>query len=562
MNKLLHIIGLSILGLTVVAPASSQTAPGSARSNPTEQKADLVELIKQGIKSGTKTITIPPGRYRVTPQNGVHLALRGLRDITIIADGVEMICTQNTLAIQISDCENITIEGLTIDYDPLPYTQARIVNVTENELKVEVIPGYPPLPNGSTSVQIFDRLTSKPIDNTNFYYSLDCEITGPGQATIKENQVQYPSFVGTVGDFVVIDTIKPVSPPHTVVTQNSNRITFRNVTIFTGSPMGFFDDNSNELKYLSCRVDRRPANNDIVQRGHQRLRSVSGRSFVSNNARIGPVYERCTSLFNVGESFLIQGDFYYIASSTGSTLRILASEEHCLKEGDTVQFFGPNGVRADNRKILKIGAGTVASDSEIEAFSNEKNINEKVKKLSSIKAYTVTLDAALKDTASTLMSSADANGKGFIIKDCFLGNTNSAGISVSAVNGQIIGNKIIGVSGTGIRVSPIYAFLKGGFADDLKIIKNTITEGDGMGIAIIANGRDGKISPEGTYRNITVSDNTVTGGASPGLLITSVRGLKSTNNNIQTERGLPLARQDKILLGAAIIRPVMTINSK
>src|SRR5664279_4706808 len=78
---------------------------------------DLQGFLDQEIKAGTKRIVVPPGRYRVSPRDRQHLLLRGLKDIQIIADGVEMICTETTRAITLTHCTNVTVRGLTIDYD-------------------------------------------------------------------------------------------------------------------------------------------------------------------------------------------------------------------------------------------------------------------------------------------------------------------------------------------------------------------------------------------------------------------------------------------------------------
>ena len=87
-----------------------------------DEDFDLPSFIHQRVKAGEKRIVVPPGRYRIKPQNRVHLTLRDLRDFEIIADGVEVICTETTRAISISNCHHFTLRGLTIDYDPLPFT--------------------------------------------------------------------------------------------------------------------------------------------------------------------------------------------------------------------------------------------------------------------------------------------------------------------------------------------------------------------------------------------------------------------------------------------------------
>jgi hypothetical protein len=100
---------------------------------------DLQNCIDQQVKEGAKRIVIPPGCYRVQPRSGVHLTLDGLPDgVTIDATGVEMLCLETTRALSISNCTNLTLQGLTIDYDPLPYTQGRITSISKEKVSVQL----------------------------------------------------------------------------------------------------------------------------------------------------------------------------------------------------------------------------------------------------------------------------------------------------------------------------------------------------------------------------------------------------------------------------------------
>ena len=106
---------------------------------------DLQGFIDKEIKAGKKQIVIPPGKYRVTPQNRVHLNLRDVKDLEIIADQTEMICTETAAAMNLANCQNVKIRGLTIDYDPLPFTQGKIMALAPDKkwIDIELFPGYP-----------------------------------------------------------------------------------------------------------------------------------------------------------------------------------------------------------------------------------------------------------------------------------------------------------------------------------------------------------------------------------------------------------------------------------
>jgi hypothetical protein len=52
---------------------------------------------------------------------------------------------QTTRAITINNCVNLKIKGLTIDYEALPFTQGKIVDISGNKsiLTINLFDGYP-----------------------------------------------------------------------------------------------------------------------------------------------------------------------------------------------------------------------------------------------------------------------------------------------------------------------------------------------------------------------------------------------------------------------------------
>ena len=122
-NKSIHPVSIVLL-LFLVA----MTFPIVAQAD--VQITDLQGMIDDQLAQGYSTVTIDPGSYYVAPSSCKHLLLQNLNDVTMVMDGVEMVCTETTQAIRIEDCTNLKIQGLTIDYDPLPYTQGVIQSIS------------------------------------------------------------------------------------------------------------------------------------------------------------------------------------------------------------------------------------------------------------------------------------------------------------------------------------------------------------------------------------------------------------------------------------------------
>ncbi len=519
------------------APATSTAlAPVTPEALPPATPFDLQGFIDERLAAGERHIVLPPGRHLVTPRNREHLRLQGLRDVVIDAAGAELVCTETTRAITIHDCENLTLRGLVIDYDPLPFTQARIVAVSPDKtrLEVEVLPGYGEIVASRGSVEIFDPATNLLRGRTT-YYDARAEPAGPGRGIILRTAGQAERAIERIGDIAVIR--RPHAPggeiPHAIMATDSRDLVFEDVTLYSGVTFGFFENGCDGSRYLRCRVDRRPPALDYAARGHPRLRSQNADAFHSKNARRGPRYESCTAFFMGDDAFAINGDFHFVTGSEGPALRVLAKHAMNLRVGDTAQLLAHDGRRLDNRKILAIERLSPANDADRRHVAAQ-SMHEGLRQRGLDTAYRVTLDAPVSLPPGSLICSADAIGDGFVVHDCDLGHNRSRGILVKAGRGRITHNRVVGAVMTGILVSPEFWWLEAGFADDLLVEHNTIREGGGPGISIVSIGGDGSLSPAGAFRGITVRHNTIADVPAPGLLLTSIRGLVEEHNQVST----------------------------
>ncbi len=538
---------------------------GVSAAAPEERSENLGQILKDGIASGAKEIVIPPGRYRASPTNQEHLRLAGLRDTTIIADGVEMVCTQTTRAITIENCKNVTIRGMTIDYDPLPFTQAKIREIASDgsRMEVEILEGYPEPGGGTGAVEIFDPETSR-LRGRITYYGTRCESSGPRKATLIKAKGNRDPAMEQVGDIAIIRSSSASGGeiPHTIFLGNSKNVTLENITLFASNCFGFFENDCEGSKYIGCRVDRREPEEDLAIRAWPRLRSLNADAYHSKNARRGPVYERCSSRFNGDDSIAINGDFHMVTQRAGATLRVLAKNKMTMRAGDEVQMFTFQGKRLENRKIVSIEPDGSITDAERTSLSELSNMHDNLRKNGMSDAFKVTLDEEAAAIPGTVICSANSIGNGFAIRDCQLGFNRSRGIIVKAGHGEISGNEIEGAGMTGILITPEFWWLEAGLADNLVISDNRIVNGGGMGIAVVAAGGNRATAPVGAFRNITIRNNTVNGGAAPGLLMTSVHGLTEEGNTVSHDPLKALFEWEVGVWGKGGIQPIMRVNTE
>jgi parallel beta-helix repeat protein len=523
---------------------------------------DLQGFLDREIQAGAPRIVIPPGRYRVAPRDRQHLVLRGLKDVQIIAEGVEMVCTETTRAVTITHCTNVTLRGLTIDYDPLPFTQGRIAAVSADKqvYEVELFEGYPE----ATTVRNFKYEVFRPDTRT-----LRCEdralshievvdarhlrLTCPGR---RDSHLEQP------GDLIVIGSeyAPHGSAPHAVECSDSVNVRLEDIVLFASNCFGFIELNCDGSTYERCRIDRRSPETDPVKRASPRLRSLDADAYHSKYAIRGPAYLGCSARFMGDDCINICGDYHLIMDSDGREVRVLAKGRMNIQPGDPVELVLYAGERLPDARAVSIQpVGPILEEER--AFLARQSMDAGLKNGRELgRAYRVTLDRDVTIPRGGLICSANRIGNGFTVKNCNFGFNRSRGILIKASHGEISGNHMEGCWMSAILVSPEYWWLEAGSSTDLTIAGNTITNCTGVPIRVAATGGKGDIAPAGAHRNITITGNTVTGCAMPGILVTSTTELRVSGNILKNWAGSERPPEEMRLGGLTELKPIIEIH--
>nr|MCU0791690.1 hypothetical protein [Opitutaceae bacterium] len=463
-----------LIAACAIAPLNGST-PDSTTAAPASVSAavafDLQGFIDARVAAGDTTIVIPTGRHLVTPRNKQHLLLRGLKNITIEATGAELVCSETTRAITIENCENLTLRGLVIDYDPLPFTQARITAISEDKtrLELELIPGYADFGAPPVKLETFNPETNELRGRITFHRPT-IEKLGDGRAVLTRPRGPASGSIDSIGDIAVLHHEHAPGGfiPHAIMATDSRGLVFENVTLYASDTFGFFENRCENSRYLNCAVDRRPPELDYAMRGYRRVRSLNADAFHSKNARGGPRYERCIARYNGDDSIAINGYYHFITAVEGDSLRVLAKAEMTLRVGDTAQMITREGVRLPDRKITALTPLGSATEEERALVSTPGWVEPRTLARTLKEAWRVTLDGPVDDIpVATLIASAESIGSGFEIRDCYLGHNQSRGILLKAGHGRIEGNTMVGSIMSTILVAPEYFWLEAGFADDV-----------------------------------------------------------------------------------------------
>jgi hypothetical protein len=529
-------------------PAGAQAGGGPGK------EFDLQGFVDQAIRAGNKTVTVPPGRYRVAPRDRQHLALRDLQDVRIVADGVEMICTETTRALTIARCRNVTVRGLAIDYDPLPFTQGRIVKLSEDKKihEIELFDGYPSAEAARNfKYEIFrpDTRTLRSED----HYPQKVEVVDPKHLRIISGggSARDPE---QVGDLVVIgaEHAPRGSAAHAVECSGNVNVRLENIDLWASNCFGFLEYGCDGSTYYRCRIDRRPAASDPVRRADPRLRSLDADAFHSKHAIKGPSYVECTARFMGDDAVNICGDYHMVTECRGAELRVLAKHGMNIAPGDPVELFAYDGRRLPDAKALQVSPDGRIRDEE-RVFIRKQRMDEGLRTRGCSDAFRVTLDRAADLARGSLIASARRMGNGFLVQGCDFGFNRSRGILIKASGGQVLDNRITESGMMAILVSPEYWWLESGSSSDLEIRGNTITGCRGRPIYVHAQGGEGlltgKPAPAGAHTSISILGNTIVDSPAPGIEVTSTDGLRVEKNVFRSPKG-----------GSPGAEPVKTVN--
>ena len=562
---------LTLAVLALVATAIAQPERVSQANRPSHAPVatgvgvpfDLQGFIDQEINAGSKRIVVPPGRYRVTPRDRQHLLLRGLNDIQIVAEGVEMICTETTRALTVTHCTNVTVRGLVIDYDPLPFTQGRITGFAADKKvhEVELFEGYPPAESARNfKYEIFRgdtrtlRCEDRYVQKIEVVDSRHLRITTPGGRASDPEQA---------GDLIVIgaEYAPHGSAAHAVECSHNVNVRLENIDLFASNCFGFLEYNCDGSTYYRCRIDRRAASDDPVKRADPRLRSLDADAFHSKHAIKGPSYIECTARFMGDDGVNICGDYHLIMGSQGQELRVLAKHDLNIQPGDPVELVTYDGRRLPDAKAIAIQPdGSIRAEERDFLLKQRMNESLRTAKGALNKAFTITLDRAVNIPMGGVICSANRIGNGFAVKGCTFGFNRSRGILIKASQGEVSGNRMEGCEMSAILVAPEYWWLEAGSSSDLKITGNTIIACKGIPICIEATAGNGDIAPAGAHQNLTITGNSIKECFMPAILVCSTRGLQIGDNTLQLSddrKSLPgLMRK----AGMKELKPVVEIN--
>jgi hypothetical protein len=542
-----NIYSRSVLLLMVLIHSSS-AQPDGPRAG---RAFDLQGFIDGELAADKKRIVIPPGRYRVTPRKRQHLLLADLDGVEIIAKGVEMVCSETTRALTIHGCTNTTLVGMTIDYDPLPYTQGEIVKISPDGLAhdIELFKGYATTGTITASKYEIFRADTRTL-RAGSYYGCKLTVLSPGKLRVVKPKHYRNAHPEQVGDIIATTSIHAPggSIPHAIFLAKSTNVRLEGITLYASNCFGFLEVECSGTVYRKCIIDRRPAATDLKDREDPRIRSLNADAYHSKHAEVGPSYIECQARFQGDDCVAINGDYHMVMTTEGTELRVLAKRGLNIAKGDPVELVSYEGMRLPDGVVVSVKPDGEIKEAEA-AFLRKQRMNANLKSNhhgALTKAFRIVIDRPVSLPMGSVICSANRVGNGFKVIDCEFGFNRSRGILVKASKGEIRGNLLDHVWMHAISLSPEWWWLEAGSGSDIVIRDNVIKGGHGRAIIVSAKGGSGKIPQAGAHRNITIVGNRIEDCPTPQILVTSTAGLVITGNTISGVKGDPLPPEQAI----------------
>ena len=463
-----------------------------------------------------------------------------------------------------------TVRDLTIDYDPLCFTQGEITAVAEDGswFDVRIDEGYPVTGLAANRVQFYDPQTRLLKRNSiTTYTSNYSALKQLGHNLFRAVKNGTWSAGEQVGDLVVMDvkTDKPNAGVHTVMLNKCYNTKLENVTVYGSNTFSFFEKEGYANEYRNCVVDRGPMPQGI----RPRLRSGNADGIHSSQARKGPTVTGCKVGHNGDDCIIVCGRSFPVGSADAAkgTIDLVTRETHpVFRRGDRLVVVGYDGKRKGELRLVSV--------SRFDPTEEQRNaVTTGYPSLLSKASYKLGFRLKVKQMPfeigpGDVVFNADAVGSGFLVKDNEVGHVRSRGILIKGIDGVVASNRITGCAMQGILMSPEIEWMGGGFSSNVQIVGNTIEEcmferGNPRippgALSLFYITGDAKVAEPGAFINITVQKNKVTGCPCPAIAVTSVDGLKMSDNEVENSKEVTRSHGERY--GADTGAPVWEKNN-
>lgn len=480
-----------------------------------------------------ETLHVEPGTYRFEPPPGQaftpHLKVQNLRKASIEGNDARFVMTDPSRGgVQLLGGADITLRNLTLDYDPVPFTQGTIAELSDDTRRItlEIDDDYP-LP----SHPMFDAANAV----SGSIHTADGRfISGfPQRGGL---HVRFSSMAPLDGRRFVLTRSNPINQQGLAVGRrmaigarrafgisflNVARPTVEGVTVRAAPGMAVKTTLCDGPRIRDVTIAPPPDSGRLIG-------SVADGIHVYD-ARRGPSIERCR-LEQIGDDGIVVDSIMQRVSALRDerTVEVHGESLKSIQPGDPFEVLAANGVR-------KGSLSTVTDVRYRESYANPW-----------VPAHpeALTFDSSIRgavEPGDFLVSTATTN-PGFVVRNNLVRNTIANSVRLSAGPGLVEGNRLDGCSLHGIwmRCDTSGTFSPKRWSNDVTIRDNRISR-SGLssyaalhtaGIHAVYWSADDGVTRGRPHRNLAVAGNEIIDTAGPSVILEDAEGIRAESNRL------------------------------
>jgi hypothetical protein len=234
---------------------------GADRTGHRDSTGSIANAISHLVSNGGQTLFLPLGTYRLASAQQAAISFSNHANFEIDGGGSTILMGNDALCLAFDRCANVQVRNLTIDWDPLPYTQGTISDSGIGWFEVKLDDGFPPISaNGIMAIESYDR-SLRNIARNGVQVSGD-KVTAVQPLSINRVRIRSSHVIPiTIGTVIVIrfkgnhDAIR--------LTQCQS-ISFSGTTLLSSHSMGYNISSSSNLTFRQCTIGFQPTGQRLL----------------------------------------------------------------------------------------------------------------------------------------------------------------------------------------------------------------------------------------------------------------------------------------------------------
>ena len=214
-------------------------------------------------------LVFAPGRYDI---NGGPMGQRGrlqpsldvknINNLTIEGNGAELIGHDYSTMFHFTECNNITINNLTVDWDPVPYTHGKVVEAQQEYVDIEVVAPFTAQAGLRTgSLSGYDPETGLMARRYTYHYQMrydkTSELIRPGVMRLfRSMKGRHPDKLPPVGKHIIVR--HQVYGCQAFQFSKCNKVRIGNVNIYSNPGMGITGTVCRDISLRHIKIMIRP----------------------------------------------------------------------------------------------------------------------------------------------------------------------------------------------------------------------------------------------------------------------------------------------------------------